>query len=465
MYFEYHLPQNAPVWMDGSAYGAFVQTMRQIAARMEKLEEALQAAGMKPEVFAKWAKFAFDQMGAERFDATAAATLAKTVKQMQKLFDDGTPVPERLEWPNAQTVVDTRFVTTKEWESIRHIGIGGSDAAVVMGNSPYRTQFSLYHDKVGTPAAQQKSDSSSVFLRGHFLEDSVVNTFLKITGAKRIPEYRMFCNKKYPCVTANIDAIIELNGELYVYEAKTTIADNFMSWVNGKVPPHYVPQMRQYPAVLDDERIKGTFIGVLFTKDYEVGGNYMGSTFDLSEFKHRFLERDPEAEREQLEEEHDWWDTYVENNVVPPHTGIMEKELQALNAMAPQASGGTFTKELDPDLAPVVADWLRLEKEASELKKRTKALDEQRKALSLPLIEALGENMDIGIIKMDDGQSYEIKNSPRKGTEYLRDVMETLIDTLRATDPDMARRLSLCIVDNPCKSRTFSIKKCKEKTA
>ena len=97
-------------------------------------------------------------------------------------------------------------------------------------------------------------------------------------------------------------------------------------------------------------------------------------------------------------------------------------------------------------------------------KSTKKALDDQRKALSLPLIEALGPDMDVGIITIGD-DTYEVKNSPRKGTEYKRDVMELLIDTLDGLSPDLANKFCDCIVDIPCKTRTFSIKKSKNKTA
>ena len=192
---------------------------------------------------------------------------------------------------------------------------------------------------------------------------------------------------------------------------------------------------------------------------------YMGSTFDLSGFKRRFMPRDTEAEHDQLEVEADWWETHVENNNPPPHVGEMEDELQVLNNMASQKVGApTVTRDLPSDLADKVSKWLELSEQSSKLDKQKKALDDQRKALSLPLIEALGPDMDVGIITIGD-DTYEVKNSPRKGTEYKRDVMELLIDTLDGLSPDLANKFRDCIVDIPCKTRTFSIKKSKNKTA
>lgn len=474
MYFECNLPTAVPMWMDPRAAIPFINTMAAIRQRMEVLEAAkdLCVAALLPvESFAETAADVFKRMQAENgdFDALTPEELRDAVLFESNLYGKTKPLPQpRMEWPNAETVVDCRFVSTHEWEAIRHLGIGGSDAAVIMGSSHYRTQTELYHDKVGNPNLKREDSNSSVFVRGHFLEDVVVNTFCALTGAKRIPEYRMFRSKEFPCVTANIDAIVELNNELFVFEAKTTKEQNFAAWVNNKVPPQYIPQMRQYPAVLNDERIKGTFIGAILTHDYEAGDLYMGSSYDLSEFKRRFMPRDAEAEHDQLEAEADWWETYVENNSVPQYTGDMEKEIQVLNGLASglasTAGKTTVTRTLPDDLAGKVSEWLELSEQSSLLDKQKKALDEKRKSASLPLIEALGPDMDTGLITIND-ETYEVKNSPRKGTEIKRDVLDLLIDTLYGTNPDLAEKFRDCIVDIPCKTRAFSIKKSKMKPA
>ena len=46
-------------------------------------------------------------------------------------------------------LVDTENLTEEEWLSWRRRGIGGSDAAAVMGQSPFCTKRDLYYDKRG----------------------------------------------------------------------------------------------------------------------------------------------------------------------------------------------------------------------------------------------------------------------------------------------------------------------------
>ena len=45
-------------------------------------------------------------------------------------------------------LVDTSTLTEEQWLDYRRLGIGGSDAAAVLGISPFRTARDLYYDKL-----------------------------------------------------------------------------------------------------------------------------------------------------------------------------------------------------------------------------------------------------------------------------------------------------------------------------
>ena len=47
----------------------------------------------------------------------------------------------------AAVLVDTENLSREDWLSWRRRGIGGSDAAAVMGLSPFCTKRDLYYDK------------------------------------------------------------------------------------------------------------------------------------------------------------------------------------------------------------------------------------------------------------------------------------------------------------------------------
>ena len=47
----------------------------------------------------------------------------------------------------AEVFVDTENLSREDWLSYRRKGIGGSDAAAIMGMSPFCTKRDLYYDK------------------------------------------------------------------------------------------------------------------------------------------------------------------------------------------------------------------------------------------------------------------------------------------------------------------------------
>ena len=363
-------------------------------------------------------------------------------------------------WPNAIVVVDTAFVTTPEWESIRHIGIGGSDAAVVLGVSPYQTPRGLYHDKVGTPRTiKEETESNWVFDRGHIMEDRVIEAFCNITGAKVVPETRMFASRGNPNCTANIDAIIRFDdGRLYVFEAKTTIRENWKAWADDKIPPQYVPQMRQYPAVLDDDRILGTYIGCLFTNDSVVGGVYLGSEWQGKEFVARFVERDKLLEKQQLEGEERWFGDYIAVNEVPPVESEKDQELEIIRAFAPNDGSPQKLEWLPGEVSTDIEEYLRLKKEQADAKKRADAFEKDAKVISFKLIEKLGGSAE-AVVDLDDERFYEVKNAPRSRTSVDTESLEVLIDSAAPLLPaEMLDKFRGCIVKNPDSYRVFSIK-------
>lgn len=456
-YFECNLPKTAPYWLHPAVISAFNETIQRIYRRMDTLNEALNISGMDGATFAKYTKMLFDnsQNTEGKFDTFTAEDIAGFVSMMY----DGTKEEPRIEWPNAITVVDTAFVTTKEWESIRRLGIGGSDAAVVLGISRFQTQANLYHSKCGTPESEPETDKQCIFDRGHILEPRVIEAFCKLTGAQVIPETRMFASKKYPNCIADIDAIIRFSdGRMYVFEAKSTIAGNRKSWAADKIPAHYVPQMRHYPAVLDDDRILGTYIGCLFTSDINIKGYYVGSDYDEEKFVCRFIERDKFEEDAQMEEAQRWFSDYVERNEVP------EKGEPALRLQEIRRMLGSADPQVPPaqwmldDYKSDIEKYFAYSEEISELTKKTDNLKDARRELSVRMIEKLGTGI-AAEVDINGKDYYEIKNAPRSQTEVDTESLQILIDTAAQFLPEeLVNQMRGCIVKNQDAFRVFTIK-------
>ena len=310
---------------------------------------------------------------------------------------------------------------------------------------------------MGTPELIPSNDAQAVFERGHIMEDRVIDAFLKLTGFKRIPETRMFRSRKYPHQTANIDGIvISPDGRIFVFEAKTTVAENWDAWKDGKIPRSYVPQTRQYPAVLDDDRVQGTYIGCLFIVDLIVGGLYVGSAYSGEQFVARCVERDKLAEDDQLANGEEWWNTYVEPNVEPAASGIPKKDIEVIRTYHsgyadPSADAVDMTHDLD--MLAAANEWLTLGENRVAKQKEVDAIKERQDAISELFMLKLNDAVE-GRINLPDNEFMEVKWSPRSRTNVD-------METLKIRFPDAYNQ---CVSVNPESSRVFSIKRKKVRT-
>ena len=157
-----------------------------------------------------------------------------------------------------QELVDTSNLSNEEWLSYRRRGIGGSDAAAILGISPRRTARDLYYDKLSVVKADM--DENWVALEmGHLLEDLVARIFAKKTGLRIFQRKVMFQHPLYPWMLADLDYLVELpNGSNAILEIKTTnynARENW--WYNGEeiVPVYYESQGRHYMSVMNLDRV------------------------------------------------------------------------------------------------------------------------------------------------------------------------------------------------------------------
>lgn len=118
----------------------------------------------------------------------------------------------------ATASIDTRDMSRTEWLAARRTGIGGSDAAAVMGADPYRTPLALYRQKRGEVAEEDLSENEAV-QSGILLEPFIRERYMARTGRKVQRVNQMLRHPKHPFMLANIDGRIV--GERALLECKT----------------------------------------------------------------------------------------------------------------------------------------------------------------------------------------------------------------------------------------------------
>lgn len=168
----------------------------------------------------------------------------------------------------------------KDWLENRSAGIGGSEAAAIVGMNPYMSNVELWELKTGRRKAEDISDKPYVKY-GHQAEIHLRELF-----GLDFPQYEVhyvdnnsFTNSKYPWALASLDGwLTDDEGRTGILEIKTTeIMQSIQKekW-NNQIPDNYYIQVLHYMMVLEADfavlkaQLKSQFDGVptLQTRHY-----------------------------------------------------------------------------------------------------------------------------------------------------------------------------------------------------
>jgi putative phage-type endonuclease len=178
---------------------------------------------------------------------------------------------------------------------VRHLYLGGTEAAAVVGLSRRKTLLEVWANKTGAvPREEVTSEAAKV---GTYLEEYVARRFTEETGKKVRRVNDTLFHKQYPFLGANLDR--RVIGENAILEAKTTTAWLADEWKSTEIPPEYICQCLHYLAVTGAARC---YLAVLI-------GN--------QEFKWMVIERDEAAIASLVRREVEFWNRFVVPGVMP----------------------------------------------------------------------------------------------------------------------------------------------------
>lgn len=260
----------------------------------------------------------------------------------------------------AKKIVNASTISREEWLAWRRTGIGGSDAAAVIGLNPFRSRIEVYADKMGM--MPEKEDTESMRL-GRDLEDYVAQRFCEATGKKVRRNNFMWCHDEHRCMIADVDR--EIIGENAGLECKTTQAWGGKVIMKGEIPLTYYVQCMHYMAVMGYDRV---YLAVLiFGKG----------------FFHFTIERDEDEIAALVAAEASFWRDHVQAGISPDPDGSQSAE-QAVDAI-----WGNRTQE-DEILMFDFSDDMR---ELCDLAAAEKEIKRRKDAIKQRLQAALGEHM------------------------------------------------------------------------
>lgn len=255
------------------------------------------------------------------------------------------------------SAISTLEMTRQEWLEARTKGLGGSDAAIVLGLNKWKTSFELWLEKTGQVIPNENQSEAAYW--GTMLEELVAKEFERRTGKKVRRRNAIFKHPEYPYIIANIDRFVV--GEKAILECKTTSAYNADEWKNDEIPEAYIVQAQHYLGTLGPE-YKKAYFAVL------IGGQ---------KFLWKEIERDEELINMIFEAEKQFWHEHVEKNVPPALDGSSAAEEYLKKRYADAERGKTV--DLKHEYKSKIEELLSLKETIKQLEEQEKALENEIK--------------------------------------------------------------------------------------
>ena len=201
-----------------------------------------------------------------------------------------------------------QFETRSEWLEGRKNTIGGSDAAAVLGMSPWMTNVGLWDQKTGR--AEHKEVRNDLVTYGQEAEQYLRQLFsLDFPEIKVFyEENNLFLNDKFPWAHASLDSWLEdktgRRGVLEIKTASPMSSIQLQKW-RGRIPDYYYIQVLHEMAVYDAD-----FAIVKAQLKRVVNGDL------LIEARHYSFERDEDEISYLMKQEEEFY-KHIESNTRP----------------------------------------------------------------------------------------------------------------------------------------------------
>lgn len=197
------------------------------------------------------------------------------------------------------------------WLKERMSGIGGSEAAAVMGLSPFATPVTIWLEKTGRAAPKEETEAMRI---GTELEDYVARSYSRETGRK-VTRYNHMIHDG--CLLGNFDRLVVPDGAKMASHKQEVRTDTILEcktasreWEDG-VPINYQMQVQHYMGLVPCLRFADVAVLHLGHKHFEIY----------------------RVERDQAVIDHirsyliEWWNRHVVNGEMPKPTNEADCKL------------------------------------------------------------------------------------------------------------------------------------------
>ena len=334
-------------------------------------------------------------------------------------------------------VVSTANLSEGDWLEYRRLGIGGSDAAAILGVSPFATARDLYYDKLKIVSYEDDNSNWVAKEMGHLLEDLVAKIFHEKTGFEVYQIKKMFRHPTHPFMQADVDYFINLpNGKTAILEIKTTNYNAKDHWWSddggGVVPVNYEIQGRHYMCVMNIDEV---YYCCLY-------GN------NENEAIIRHITRDYEYEDELIALEDNFWNNHVLRRIPPDYVEDGELIIDSVKRHFGPADTSLPEIELPHTYTSYIERYLELQQEKSAYNIQLKQIEQEMKRLQGLIIAEMGSGCNASCHR--GTSTYKVTYNPIRKTVMDKEKLVRL----NAQHPEIYREYV-----SVSESRRFTVKK------
>lgn len=251
-------------------------------------------------------------------------------------------------------LVSTVGMSREDWLKYRRMGIGGSDAATIVGLNPYSSLYTLWADKTGRLAPKEDNEAMRL---GRDLEGYIASRWSEHTGLRCRKVNAILRNPKYPWAIADPDRLV-IGADAGV-ECKSTSVLNLRRFRQGEYPHYYYVQCVHYMAITEAER---WYLPVLALGDRQQPMHYFEIKRDEAEIKAL------------MDAERDYWERYVVADVAPSVDGSASTDATIISIF-----GGVTSDEEVPVKGDTLDRYMALKAQISELETQKRQVEQEIK--------------------------------------------------------------------------------------
>lgn len=274
-------------------------------------------------------------------------------------------------------ILDKRNMTEEDWQEYRRTqkGIGGSDVAVILGLSKYKSAFTLWLEKTGQISPQKVENQYVEW--GTLLEPVIREKFKRETGFKVFQNNFVLQHDQHEFMIANLDGEVidpSFGGERGILEIKTAGERKKDEWIDGP-PDYYMTQIQHYLGVTG---YLYAYVAVL------IGGN---------EFKYFLIHRDDYIIDQIISAEANFM--WMVENMVSPEITANQSDTDWLSSAFPNDNGEELL--IAPEYEKMAFRYNSLQEEIKMLQEASETIKNQIKLLAGENKILTGENLRISI--------------------------------------------------------------------